>query len=189
MTAFALTLVLSAAFIHASWNFLAKRAGGGAAFVWLFAALSTLFYAPLAVFVYLWQKPNLGWVQIAFMAGSALIHVGYFLLLQRGYRSGDLSLVYPLARGTGPTLSTIAAILFFRESPSAVAFSGALLVAGGSFFSPAVPARSAAAGNEPSPMVCSPVFSLPATPCGTNMRSAPFSSPLSCRTIARTSGE
>jgi drug/metabolite transporter (DMT)-like permease len=133
MTAFALTLVLSAAFIHASWNFLAKRAGGGAAFVWLFAALSTLFYAPLAGFVYLWQKPNLGWVQIAFMAGSALIHVGYFLLLQRGYRSGDLSLVYPLARGTGPTLSTIAAILFFRESPSAVAFSGALLVAGGVF--------------------------------------------------------
>ncbi len=133
MTAFALTLVLSAAFIHATWNFLAKRAGGGAAFVWLFAALSTLFYAPLALIVYLWQRPSIGLIQITFMAGSALIHVGYFLLLQRGYRLGDLSLVYPLARGTGPTLSTIAAILFFKESPSAIAFAGALLVAGGVF--------------------------------------------------------
>ena len=51
MTAFALGLVLAAAFIHATWNFLAKRAGGGAAFVWLFAALSTAFYAPLAVII------------------------------------------------------------------------------------------------------------------------------------------
>src|SRR4030067_3686950 len=110
MTAFALALVLPAAFAHASWNFLAKRAGGGAAFVWLFAALSTLFYAPLAVFIYVWQKPDLGWIQIGFMAGSALIHVGYFLLLQRGYRIGDFSLLYPLARGTGPTLSTTASI-------------------------------------------------------------------------------
>jgi drug/metabolite transporter (DMT)-like permease len=133
MTAFALTLVLSAAFIHASWNFLAKRAGGGAAFVWLFAALSTILYAPLAVFIYVWQKPSLGLIQIGFMAGSALIHVGYFLLLQRGYRIGDLSLVYPLARGTGPTLSTLAAIIFLGESPSAIAFAGAFLVAGGVF--------------------------------------------------------
>ncbi len=133
MTAFALTLVLSAAFIHASWNFLAKKAGGGAAFVWLFAALSTLFYAPFALIVYFWQKPSLGLIQIIFMGGSAMIHVGYFLLLQRGYRIGDLSLVYPLARGTGPTLSTIAAILFFHETPSSIAFAGALLVAGGVF--------------------------------------------------------
>jgi drug/metabolite transporter (DMT)-like permease len=133
MTAFALTLVLSAAFIHAGWNFLAKRAGGGAAFVWLFAVLSTILYAPLAVFIFVWQKPYLGLVQIGFMAGSALIHVGYFLLLQRGYRIGDFSLVYPLARGTGPTLSTLAAIVFFRESPSALAVAGAFLVAGGVF--------------------------------------------------------
>jgi hypothetical protein len=69
MTAFALTLVLGAAFIHASWNFLAKRAGGGAAFVWLFAALSAAFYAPLAVVIYFWQRPFLGPMQMAFMAG------------------------------------------------------------------------------------------------------------------------
>jgi drug/metabolite transporter (DMT)-like permease len=135
MTAFALALVLSAAFIHAGWNFLAKRAGeGGAAFVWLFAALSSLFYAPLAVFIYFWQKPYIGALQLGFMAGSALVHVTYFLILQRGYRVGDLSLVYPLARGTGPTISTFAAILILGERPTPLAIIGALLVAAGVFF-------------------------------------------------------
>jgi drug/metabolite transporter (DMT)-like permease len=135
MTAFALGLVLSAAFIHASWNYLAKRAGeGGAAFVWVFAALSSLFYAPVAIFVYSWQKPHIGPLQIVFMVGSALIHLAYFLILQRGYRVGDLSLVYPLARGTGPTLSTLAAVLFLGERPSALALMGAFLVAAGVFF-------------------------------------------------------
>ena len=135
MTAFALALVLSAAFIHAGWNFLAKRAGeGGAAFVWLFAVLSSIFYAPLAAFIYFWQQPYIGALQLGFMAGSALIHVAYFLILQRGYRVGDLSLVYPLARGTGPTLSTFAAILVLGERPTPLAIAGALLVAAGVFF-------------------------------------------------------
>ena len=51
MTAFALSLVLAAAFIHASWNYFLKRSGGGTVFVWLFATLSALIYAPLAAFV------------------------------------------------------------------------------------------------------------------------------------------
>ncbi len=135
MTAFALGLVLSAAFIHAGWNYLAKRAGeGGAAFVWLFAALSSAFYAPVAVLIYFWQKPYIGPAQLVFMVGSALIHLAYFLILQKGYRVGDLSLIYPLARGTGPTLSTLAAVLFLGERPSALAVLGAFLVAAGVFF-------------------------------------------------------
>jgi len=143
MTAFALALVLSAAFIHAGWNFLAKRAGeGGAAFVWLFAVLSSIFYAPLAVFIYFWQKPHIGPLQLGFMVGSALIHVAYFLILQRGYRVGDLSLVYPLARGTGPTLSTFSAILVLGERPTPLAIAGALLVAAGVFFLAGMAANS-----------------------------------------------
>ena len=103
MTLFALALVLAAAFAHASWNLLAKRAGdGGPAFVWLFNALSLLIYAPLAVAVVVFQRPQLGPVELVFMFGSGVLHLGYFLLLQRGYGVGDLSLVYPLARGTGP---------------------------------------------------------------------------------------
>jgi drug/metabolite transporter (DMT)-like permease len=135
MTAFAFGLVLSAAFIHATWNYLAKRAGaGGAAFVWLFAVVSCVFYAPVTLFILLWQKPHIGPLQLVFMAGSALFHLVYFLVLQKGYRVGDLSLVYPLARGTGPTISTLVAILLLGERPSALAILGAFLVTAGVFF-------------------------------------------------------
>jgi drug/metabolite transporter (DMT)-like permease len=65
------------------------------------------------------------------MAGSAALHTAYFVLLNQGYRTGDLSLVYPLARGTGPLLSTVAAIVFLGERPTVVALLGALLVIAG----------------------------------------------------------
>jgi drug/metabolite transporter (DMT)-like permease len=135
MTTFAFGLILLAAFIHASWNYLAKRAGpGGVAFVWLFATVSTVCYAPVAVIFFLWQKPHIGIMQFAFMVGSALIHVTYFLILQKGYQNGELSLVYPIARGTGPTISTILAIFFLGERPSLLALTGGLLVITGVFF-------------------------------------------------------
>ena len=62
------------------------------------------------------------------MAGSGALHALYFVLLQRGYRDGDLSLVYPLARGTGPLLSTLAAIVVFAERPSALALAGGAII-------------------------------------------------------------
>lgn len=133
MTSFALALVLASAFIHATWNLLAKRAGGGAAFLWLFAALSALFYAPIVFAVIIFQQPHISAITLLFILGSAIIHIGYFLLLQRGYRTGDLSLVYPLARGTGPIISTTAAIVFLGERPTLIALSGAILIAIGVF--------------------------------------------------------
>ena len=134
MTFFALALILAAAVAHATWNLLAKRAGGGGpAFVWLFGSLSVIFYAPLAVAVIILQKPHIGPVELLFMFGSGVLHLGYFLLLQRGYSVGDLSLVYPLARGTGPLLATAAAVVFFGERPTAVALLGVVLIAAGVF--------------------------------------------------------
>jgi drug/metabolite transporter (DMT)-like permease len=53
------------------------------------------------------------------------------VLLNQGYRAGDLSLVYPLARGTGPLLSSVAAIVLLGERPSVIAVVGALLIIGG----------------------------------------------------------
>jgi drug/metabolite transporter (DMT)-like permease len=123
-----LTLVLTAALCHASWNLLAKRAAGGKAFVFLVFGLETLLYAPAAVVVWLLVRPDLGRPQVAFMAGSAVLHLAYFLLLQLGYRAGDLSLVYPLARGTGPALSSVGAVLFLGEHPSGLALAGGALV-------------------------------------------------------------
>ncbi|HEV2107981.1 MAG TPA: DMT family transporter [Thermomicrobiales bacterium] len=124
MSVTALALVLSAAFIHATWNLLLKRTGGGIVFVWLFGTVASLLYAPLVLAVIVTQRPYLGWTEMGFIVGSGIIHIGYYLALQRGYRTGDLSLVYPLARGTGPMLATIAAITFFGERPSPLALAG-----------------------------------------------------------------
>ncbi|MBI3961530.1 MAG: EamA family transporter, partial [Deinococcus sp.] len=129
MTSLAIILILIAAFFHATWNLLAKRAGGGAVFIWLISALAAAIYAPLAVAIIVLRQPRIGAIQLLFMAGSTILQLVYYLLLQRGYRVGDLSLVYPLARGTGPMLSTIAAIILFGERPTPLALSGAVLIA------------------------------------------------------------
>jgi drug/metabolite transporter (DMT)-like permease len=131
MSGLALSLVLAAAVLHATWNYLLKRSGGGTAFVWLFATLSAIIYAPLAVGVLWWTQAALSWEGFALIVASAVIHTAYYLLLDRGYRSGDLSLVYPLARGSAPLITVAAAIVLLGERPSATAITGALLIAGG----------------------------------------------------------
>jgi drug/metabolite transporter (DMT)-like permease len=131
VTVAALALVLAAAFAHAGWNYILKRSGGGTAFVWLFAAISTLIYAPVALGVFLLQQPDLGWPQLAAAAASAFLHTLYYLLLDRGYRDGDLSLVYPIARATGPLLTVGLAMLFLGERPASLALGGAFLISAG----------------------------------------------------------
>lgn len=131
MTASAVALVLAAAVLHATWNLLIKRAGGGTAFIWLALGLSAILYAPVATIAVAVTRPHFGPTEITFMIGTALLHLGYFIALLRGYRAGDLSLVYPLARGTGPALATISAIAFFGERPTPIALLGAGLVVGG----------------------------------------------------------
>ena len=131
MTLGALILILAASFIHASWNLLNKRAAGHVTFTWLVAFLSAIFYTPVALGVIFVTQQEIGIAELVLMAGSAALHSAYFVLLNQGYRVGDLSLVYPLARGTGPLLSSAAAILLLGERPSAIALSGALLIVAG----------------------------------------------------------
>jgi drug/metabolite transporter (DMT)-like permease len=131
MTIRALALILAAAVIHATWNLINKQASGHATFTWLVAVLSALLYAPAAIAIIEIFEMEIGLVAIGMMAGSAALHSFYFLLLNQAYRVGDLSLVYPLARGTGPLLSCIAAILILGERPSVMAMIGALLIIGG----------------------------------------------------------
>lgn len=134
MTLLSVVLILVSAFFHALWNLLAKRAHGGAAFTWLFSALTIPLWAPIVlIYVLLW-KPQLAWPGVLFIVGSAALHVSYFLTLQRGYRAGDLSVVYPLARGTGPLLTLIGAVLLLGERPTLPAVIGALLIIAGVFF-------------------------------------------------------
>ena len=135
VTLFALGLVLVSGFLHAVWNLLAKRASGdasGPAFVWLYSALSTVIFAPLAAGVFIGGE-RLGAVGLLFVFGTGALHIGYFLLLQKGYQVGDLSVVYPLARGTGPLLASGAAILLLGERAGPVAWAGILLIVAGVF--------------------------------------------------------
>ncbi len=135
MTLLALALVLAAGFFHATWNLLAKRASSGVsgpAFVWLCTALSTLIFAPVAAIV-LSENPHVGTLGLLFMFGTGILHTGYFLSLQEGYRVGDLSMIYPLARGTGPLLASAAAIALFDERPGLLGAAGILLIVSGVF--------------------------------------------------------
>lgn len=125
--------MLAAAFMHAGWNFASKHVDSGVPFVWLSAALAALIYTPILVIYLIIEKPHLGAVNFLFLAGAALLHTTYLLVLQKGYRVGDLSVVYPLARGTGPLLATGAAIVLLGEHPSPLALIGALCIGLGVF--------------------------------------------------------
>ncbi len=133
MTATALGLVLLAALLHATWNLLAKRTGGGGVLVWLYGTVSAVLLTAPGLFQIVIERPDIRPAGLVFMLASAVLHAIYFLVLQRGYRLGDLSVVYPIARGTGPVLTTIAAVIILGERPSAVALSGATLIALGVF--------------------------------------------------------
>jgi len=79
------------------------------------------------------ERPHVGIAGLLGIFGSALLHLGYFILLQRGYRIGDFSVVYPLARSTGPALSSAGAIILFGERPTMLAGAGMVLIIAGVF--------------------------------------------------------
>jgi drug/metabolite transporter (DMT)-like permease len=133
MTLAGFALVFAAAVCHAAWNFFFKRIGGGLELIWLFSAVSAILYAPLAFWVLWGASHNFGPTEWMFIAGSTTLHLIYFVVLQRGYRSGDLSIVYPTARATGPMLTALAAVLLFGNSISVQAAFGIALIVGGVF--------------------------------------------------------
>lgn len=128
-----LLLVVLASFIHASWNLLSKRAASvGPIFVFAYNLVACIAYAPWVIYL-LVRGEGIVWtsVGVVFLVLSGLIHLAYSLCLQRGYQVADLSVVYPIARGTGPMLSTLGAFLILGETPSGQGLAGLLLVVAG----------------------------------------------------------
>lgn len=115
MTLLGLCLVLAAAFCHATWNYCVKRIHGGPELIWLFSVVSVILYLPVALWILAVNGFPAGVWPLVFIAGSALLHLGYFTLLQTGYRHGELSVVYPTARATGPMISTAFAVVLLGE--------------------------------------------------------------------------
>jgi drug/metabolite transporter (DMT)-like permease len=128
MSVAALGLVLAAAVSHAAWNLYAKRAEGGPVFVWLCAAVGAAAWAPVAIAALMIAPPAVGLAAVAWLAVSAVLHTTYYVALQAGYDRGDLSVVYPLARGTGAILAVVGAVAILGERPSTLALLGALLI-------------------------------------------------------------
>jgi uncharacterized membrane protein len=131
----AIALVLLAACIHATWNFWVKKAEADPlAFSFLCSLASTLIYLPAVLWLVGWQSVlDLSARQWAFIAVSSVVHNLYFFILQTGYARSDLSIVYPLARGTGPMISAVGAMLLFAEKPTLFSVSGLILVVLGTF--------------------------------------------------------
>lgn len=126
MSVFGFSLVLAAAFCHATWNYFVKRLNAGPELIWLFSVVGLVLYAPAAVWFALgWEATVSGFAVIGV---STVLHLAYFVLLQRGYRAGDLSVVYPTARATGPLLSTSFAVAFLGAPMNAQMAVGGLVV-------------------------------------------------------------
>ena len=138
MSVQALALVLTAALLHALWNIAAKHAGGDHRFALISALLVLLLWAPAGLWAGWNVVPQWGWAEWGIVLASAVVHLVYFNTLLRGYRASDLTVVYPVARGSGPLLSSIGAVLLLGEhlGPLGVAgvasvTFGVFLVAGG----------------------------------------------------------
>jgi drug/metabolite transporter (DMT)-like permease len=131
MTGLALGLVLLAALTHASWNISAKHAADSRHFVWLFSAGSVLVYGPIVLVVLMVERPVFELRHWLSLAATSVLHLLYSLSLQTGYRHSDLSVVYPIARGTGPLLSFIGAAILLGETPTAQSIGGLLLIVAG----------------------------------------------------------
>ena len=132
MSTIALAMVLLAALCHAVWNLAAKRVQvEGYAFVWLYDLASVVLWAPFAVAVLALSGIGLSPTLLLATLVSGVLHIAYQLTLQTGYARADLGIVYPVARGVGPVLSMVVAILLLGERPGWLAAAGALVVVGG----------------------------------------------------------
>jgi drug/metabolite transporter (DMT)-like permease len=133
MPSTALGLVLLAALLHASWNFAAKRAGGDLRLTLVAGGFNCVLWAPLGLWAAWGELAHWSAAHWLVLAASATTHVVYFAALLTGYRHGDLTVVYPLARGSGPLLTAVAAVLLLGERLSPVGVLGVLGVCGGVF--------------------------------------------------------
>lgn len=149
----AIGLVLGAAVFHAVWNMLVRRGTHPEAFAFLMALAASVLYLPLGV--YMWMQggvPSQGW---PFVFVTTVVHAVYFVALGRGYEHGDLGLVYPIARGTGPLLVPALAVPLLGETVSLLGLAGIGLIvvgvvslsAGG--FTPRALATLATAAKHP----------------------------------------
>jgi drug/metabolite transporter (DMT)-like permease len=132
MSPLALLLVLLAALCHSGWNLIVKTDARRLEIQSGALVVGTLVCAPVLFFYSPWTLPPQAWVAIAV---SALFESAYVFALTSAYGAGDMSLVYPVARGTGTVLVAPLAVLLLGERLSPQGVIGIALVVGGIFVS------------------------------------------------------
>ena len=116
-------LVLAAALLHATWNALLKSDPDRLVAFALIALAGGVVGLGMLPFV-----PAPGPAVWPYLIGSVLVHHAYYFCLLQAYRHGDLSLVYPIARGLGPFLVALSSGLLIGESLSAGELAGVALI-------------------------------------------------------------
>lgn len=122
----ALGLALAAACVHALWNVLLARARNVEAATAVALLVAVAVYAPLAAAA--WRVEAAAW---PYLVASGALELGYFALLALAYRVAELSVVYPIARGTAPVLVLVVGVVILGRSAAALQVMGVCLVAGG----------------------------------------------------------
>ena len=129
MSGTALAVVLFSAFLHTTWNFFLKKSENKIVFTWCFLIATLLMYWPLCyVFWPARPIPMVGWFCIL---GSGCCCFLYFRFVAASYKFGDLSLVYPVQRGSGPLLIPVLAVIVLGEELSVTGVIGILLIVAG----------------------------------------------------------
>jgi len=128
--------VLLAALLHASWNAMIK---GGRDVLMDTASIVVGAGVVAAPFAFILPLPDpASW---PYILASITTHLAYYFFMVSAYRSGDLSLVYPLMRGVAPLLTGVLAIVWLREWPGALGWTGMLLISVGVIVLALRPAR------------------------------------------------
>jgi drug/metabolite transporter (DMT)-like permease len=123
MPVLSIALLLFAAVLHALSNALIKLSRDKLAFTWWMLTAWAIIGFPLIFFV--GQPPPIGWLLILV---SGLIEAVYFITLTRAYALGDLSQVYPIARGSAPLFVLLWAMMFLGERPTPIGVGGIVIV-------------------------------------------------------------
>jgi drug/metabolite transporter (DMT)-like permease len=118
--------VLGAALLHASWNALVKASEDKQLDTFAVAAGSGVIAVVLLPFLPLPAPASWPW-----LAGSAVVHILYFIFLAGAYRYGELSYVYPVMRGGGPMIVAATGALVFEEVLHGNEWLGVLLICSG----------------------------------------------------------
>jgi uncharacterized membrane protein len=109
-------IVLIAALLHALWNFAARSVRGNLSVLWLAIVLASLCSFPFALACVSFDRSLV--MGIPYIIATGVIHAAYFFLLGKSYETGEISSVYPIARGTGVMGTGLMACLLLAEPVS-----------------------------------------------------------------------